>query len=358
MKIKRSNKILSLFLATLLVFTFVPKTQAAALANLSDTMTRIRVNATSNHDIHFQVISAMSSGTFSLNFNTAGFSSGSVDYTDIDLRYGSSSAEVYGACSSNCTEAPLAATPGATNTWGAAFATNTLTFSYPTGGGVNIAANNYVRVEIGDNATSGATGNAYITNPGSSGSKSIAITFPSDTGTVAVPIATEDQVVISATVDPNITFSLSSTSASLGTMTTGAVAASAAITLTMGTNAVSGYVVTIQDEGSGAADGLYKASAPTRLIDSQTGDLSAGTEGYGVDATTGTGSPTIVSPYDQGGTNPVGALQRTPQNMVSYSGPTGTTNQTATVIFRAAISASTPAGSYADTITLIMTGTF
>ncbi|MEI7690410.1 MAG: hypothetical protein WCI63_02185 [bacterium] len=358
MKSDKINKIISLMLALALLFVAVPTANAAALASLSDTMTRIKVSQTSNHDMRFQVITAMSSGTFTINFNTAGFNAGSVDYTDIDLRYGSSSAQVYGTCASSCTEAPLAAAAGATNTWGAVFATNTVTFSYPTGGQVAIAANDFVRIEIGDNAAFGVTGNAWITNPGTSGSKSLAITFPADSGTIAVPIATEDQVVISATVDPNITFQISSNSASLGTMITGAVATASDITLTMGTNAVSGYVVTILDEGSGASDGLYKSSAPTRLIDSATATLAGGTEGYGVKAITGTGSPTISAPYSTAGAEDVGALQRTAQSLVTYSGPTGATNQTATLRVKAAISASTPAGSYADTLTLIMTGTF
>lgn len=346
---KYCEKFASLILAFALLFVSMPHAQAAALSSLSDTMTRIKTSTASNHTITFTTPTGVAAGqTIIITFpdgTSSGFVGASgIDYTDVDVTDDSS-------------DLTLGATASGT-TWGAAFSgtyLNTLTITSGTG---TIAASSVIVIEIGTNATSGVTGDKQITNPNSSGSKTIAITGTfTDTGSIAVPIATDDQVVVSATVDPSITFQLSSNSASLGTMTTGAVASTSAITLTMGTNAGGGYTVTIQDQGSGAAAGLYKSSAPTKLISSSTATLVAGTEGYGAQGTTGTGSPTISSPYNTSG-NGVGALQRTAQSFVTYASPTGVTNQTATVTFKAAISASTPAGSYADTITLLMTGNF
>jgi hypothetical protein len=344
------NKLISFILVFGLLFVFVPQAQAATLATLSDTMTRIKTSTASNHTMVFTTPTGVAAGQTIIVTFPDGTANGfvgatGIDFTDVDVM-------------DDASDLTLAATASGA-TWGAAFSgTNLNVLTITSGTGV-IAASSVITIRIGTNAVIGTTGDKQITNPNTSGSKTIAITGTfTDTGSIAVPIATDDQVVVSASIDPSITFTLSSTTAALGTMTTGAVAASAAITLTMGTNAGSGYGVTIQDEGSGASDGLYKSAAPTRLIDSNTADLTAGTEGYGARATTGTGSPTIVAPYNQAGTNPVGALQRTAQSMITYSGPTGVTNQTATLIFRAAISASTSAGSYADTATLIMTGNF
>jgi hypothetical protein len=342
---------LHLLLAGLLIFIMVPRAQAASLSTLSDTMTRIKVSQLSNHTLVFTTPTGLTSGqtmvvTFPDGSATGFVGQAGIDYTDVDVL-------------DDGVDVTLAASPTGT-TWGAAFSgtyLNTLTL---TNGSAAVVAGSIITIRIGLNAVTGATGDKQLTNPTSSGSKTVTIgggTF-ADNGSIAVPIATDDQVVISATVDPNITFQISSNSASLGTMTTGAVATASDITLTMGTNAISGYTVTIQDEGSGASDGLYKGSAPTRLIDSASASLVAGTEGYGVKGVSGTGSPTITAPYLTGGADQVGALQRTAQSLVSYNGPTGSTNQTATLRVKAAISASTPAGSYADTLTLIMTGTF
>jgi hypothetical protein len=352
MKIKTLNKIYSLILVGLLVFAFIPKTQAAALSTLSDTMTRIKVSQYSNHTIQFTSPTGVAaSATIIITFPNAGSANdfvgqSGIDYTDVDVK-------------DDGTDVALLGSPSGT-TWGAAFSGTYLNVLTLTNGSTAVAGGSVINIEIGNHATFGTTGDRQMANPNSAGSKTITIagTF-GDTGNIAVPIATEDQVVISASVDPSISFQISSNTAALGTLTTGAVASATAITLTMGTNAASGYVVTIQDEGSGSSDGLYKSSAPQKLIDSGSVDpLTAGTEGYGVKGVSGTGSPTIVAPYLTSNADGVGALQRTPQNFCTYSGPTGATNQTATLTVKAAIGASTPAGSYADTITLIMTGNF
>ncbi|MDD5693320.1 MAG: hypothetical protein PHU86_02530 [Patescibacteria group bacterium] len=346
---KNYQKSLSIILALSLLFVSIPHAQAASLSTLSDTMTRIKVSTLSNHTLVFTTPTGIAgAATLVVTFpdGTAnGFVGQSgIDYTDVDLQDDGS-------------DVTLAASPTGT-TWGAAFSGTNLNVLTFTNGSAAVAASSIITIKIGTNATSGTTGDKQITNPNTSGSKTITIngTF-GDTGSIAVPIATDDQVVVSASVDPSITFQLSTNSASLGTMTTGAVASTSAVTLTMGTNAAGGYTVTIQDQGNGTVGGLYKSSVPTKNITSGTATLSAGTEGYGAQGTTGTGSPTISSPYNTSG-NGVGQLQRTAQSFITYGSPTGVTNQTSTVTFKAAISASTPAGSYADTITLLMTGNF
>lgn len=187
---------------------------AASLTTLSDTMSTLETSAAANHDIKFRTPTGQSSGTIVIDFNTAGFSAGSADFTDIDLQYGSSSAEVNGACSSNCTKATLAGTAGAA-AWGAAFSTNDLTFSYPTSGGTAITANDYVRVLIGTNASTGATGDQQMSNPGSTGSKIVTITAGSDTGKLAVVMLSDNTQQVATTIDPYITFTMDQNSITL-----------------------------------------------------------------------------------------------------------------------------------------------
>ena len=350
LKAIKYQKILSLFLVVLSLFVFTPRVEAAALSTLSDTMTREKPSTNSDHTLVFTTPTGLTSGqTMVITFpdgSVNGFVGGaSIDYTDVDFMYGA-------------TNMTLAAAPTGT-TMGALFSgtyRNVLTF---TNGTQAVSGGTVITVKIGTVATSQSTGVRQIANPNTSGSKIITVgggTF-ADSGSIAIPIITsDDQVVVSASVDPTITFSLSTTTAALNTMTTAAVATASDVTLTMGTNAAGGYIVTIMDVGSGASPGLYKSSAPTKLIASANATLAGGTEGYGVKGVAGTGSPTVS--YATGATDQVVALATTATSFCNYNSPTGATNQTAIVRVKAAISASTPAGSYADTITLIMTGNF
>lgn len=220
------QKLFALTLVIVTLFSIYPGyVHAASLSTLSDTMTRQAASTASNHEIDFELTNGVSSGSITVNFSTAGFTSGSVAYGDIDLRYGSSQAQVEGACTASCTKGTLGAVAGTSNTWGASFSSNILTFTYPTGGAVAMVAADWVDIKIGTNAVDGGTGVNQITNPSSVGTAVIAITTPSDTGSVAVSIDTGgDQVTVSASVAPTITFGMSASTAALGTMTTGAVA--------------------------------------------------------------------------------------------------------------------------------------
>jgi hypothetical protein len=83
-----------------------------------------------------------------------------------------------------------------------------------------------------------------------------------------------------------------------------------------------------------------------------TATLVAGTEGYGIQATTTTagsgGTLSLNSIYNQTG-NTVGRLSTTSVILASSSQPTA--NREIVVIHKAAISGLTPAGSYQDIIT-------
>lgn len=340
---KTLKKITAIVAALALNLAFVPISYAASLTSLSDTMSRVKISTASNHTIKYNTPTGVAAGqTMTVTF-PAGFNMSSVAFGDVDVSWGPSTGAE--------NELTLAAAPSGA-TWGAAVAGQVLTITSGTG---TMTVASKVIIEIGTNATAGGTGVNQITNNPSAATYTFSIggTF-GDTGKIAVVIVTDDQVAMSASVDPSITFSLSANASAFGSLSTGSVTTSSPnITLTIGTNANSGYTLTVQDQGSGAAAGLYNAGASYNIA-SASALLAIGTEGYGIQAASATA--TIPGPYNVSGNN-VGQLQRTPQNLATYNSSTSASH-TVTVTHLAAISASTKAGSYADTLTYIATGNF
>ena len=318
----------------------------------------------SDHDLKFRTPSGMSSGTATIDFNTAGFDDGSVDYTDIDLQYGSSQAQVNGSCSSSCTKATLAGTAGA-GAWGASFGTNTLTFTYPTSGGTAIAINDYTRVLIGLNAVTGTNGDQQLTNPTSSGTKTITITLPSDVGKLAVAILTDDQVVVSTTIDPYLTFAVTQTTVSLTKsggnpdyQNTG-YNNGTANTLAANTNATTGYNISylgLTLSANGGAD----------TIDVMTGEASVeGEEQFGINLRANTDPPTGANKTGSGsatyasGYGDIDQFTFAPDTTTTLaSAGDATVSNTFTVSYIVNVTEITEAGAYNTTITYICTGNF
>ena len=83
--------------------------------------------------------------------------------------------------------------------------------------------------------------------------------------------------------------------------------------------------------------------------------LSGGTEGYGLNAQINSGAQTISAPYAHVVGNDVGAFSRSATTLSSYNLPTPS-NQVTNWYVKAAISAGTAAGTYADTLTFLATG--
>ncbi len=169
----------------------------------------------------------------------------------------------------------------------------------------------------------------------------------------------QTNVSVSATVSTSITCNLSTTTTAFGNIDTSAVYTSSPnVTTTVSCNPGAGCTVTIKDQGDGTNGGLYKSTSPTYLIPSpasgypNTATLSAGTDGYGIQAATTTagsgGTLSLNSIYNQTG-NTVGKLATTTQTLASSSQPVA--NREVVVTHKAAVSGLAPAGSYADTIT-------
>jgi hypothetical protein len=315
------NKLGALLMTVALIVVTTP-VNAASLTSISDTLTRQKAATASSHTIKFTTSAGIASG------NTVTFVFPGSSFT----------------MAASLTGVTIADNAGADN------AVTSASWSAPT---LTITASASSIVVAGHAATIKIPSN-QITNP-AAGTYIVSIggTF-SDTGKMAIVIVTDDQVSLSATVDPSMTFSLSTNSSAFGTLSGASVAtASPNITLTVATNATSGYTITVSDQGSGTAPGLYN-SGSSYNISSTTTTLAAGAEGYGIQASSA--SATVASPYNTSG-NGVGALSRTPQNLASFNSNT-TADHTVTVAHLAAISGSTKSGSYADTITYIATGNF
>ena len=187
--------------------------------------------------------------------------------------------------------------------------------------------------------------------------------FPSLEILVAYPeyasAATTSAVTVSATVTATISCSSNISSTAFGTLTDSSIATSspnASTTISCAT-ASAGCALYIKDAGNATNGGLATTS-PAYLIRSPnaagdaTSTLIAGTEGYGVYATTtatGNGAAlTIAARYLQSG-NTVGRLDVS--NVTIASTNATSSNRETVVTHKAAISASTPSGNYVDTLT-------
>lgn len=171
-----------------------------------------------------------------------------------------------------------------------------------------------------------------------------------------------------ATTNPTFSFNLQTStqsvppfSVNIGTMTPGGavVTSASTVTTTISTNATNGALVYIY----GVNSGLKSTTAGNYIIGTVPAktDLGTLTEGYGaqgssVGQTLG-GPMKLDSPYD-GTSNTVGVVDSTKRQFADSSNAP-VTSGTAAFLLKARAKNTTPAaGDYADTITVIATGSF
>lgn len=363
------NLAVKLLVATLILSSglIAPnRANAAQITTFSDTLTRLKASTNANHEIFFVSPTGIAStGNMTLTF--AGFSNATVNailFSDVDFATGSTA-----TCTSAVyTEQTLVASGPTSSQWSVATASQIMTITSG-GASATLAANRCVRIRIGTNATNQTTGVNQIQN-NTAGTATIVVGGGfGDTGTVAIPIITNDQVTISATVDPTITFSISQTTVSFGSLAAGTgrwatnggganaaaatdpTAANAAHTLTIGTNASSGYTVTY----NGA---LLTSGANTIAAATITGD-SDGTPGSNQFALCGkgtSGSPTVASGYLCGTNSDYNFVASTTTTLASATAPAS--SDVVSVAYLANIASSKPAGTYTTTLTYVATGNF
>lgn len=358
------SKFLLLVLFFVITLVQAQTAQAAQITEFADYLTRLKASTAADHTIYLISPSGIAAGqSMTLTFGAA-FTTSSIVLADIDFATSSSTSN----CSAGSyTEQTLAASPSGT-TWGVTFSSSVLTLTSGTG---TSTAGNCMRFRIGTNAVTGSSGTHQITN-GSSGATTATvvanINSSTDTGTLFIPIITNDQVTISATVDPTITFSISSNSVTFGSLSsstgrwatgsganasagTDPTTSNTAHTLTVGTNASSGYVVTYN--GALLTSGANTIAAATITNDS---DGTPGTAQFGICGKGTSGSPTVASGYLCSTTSSYNFVASTTTTLASGTGPAS--SDVVSVAYLANISAATPAGSYTTTLTYIATGKF
>ena len=345
--------------------------EASSITSASDTLSTSAPSASANHTFAFTTPNGMTIGqTLTLTF-PAGFTMGSVGEDDTDIL-------VNGLSSSTAAVA-------AAGVWGVAVAGQVITFTTPTDSGV--ASATPIIIRIGTNAVDFGTGANQISNPSATTSYAIDIGGTmSDSGQVRVAIV--DQVVVSASVDTSLTFSVTgvNTGATVNGSPTTTVATSTATTLPFGTlpvgtsrtlahdlavttNAAVGYTVTVEQTGAlqsttgatidGFIDGANTVT-PTAWVSPSAAIANPNTYGHwGITSTDGT---TTRSAPDEFSSNTWASGSTTPIVIMGHTGPAdGTTAGVgaARVGYQVQISALQEAGDdYTTTLRYIATPTF
>lgn len=213
------------------------------------------------------------------------------------------------------------------------------------------------------------TNSAAISVKASATSNNTGTVVTRDSGTATIDSAdyltasiTDDQIVVSASVQQTFSFALSDVTDNLGNLSTAAVSNSPTPrTVTVNTNAKNGWMVWARD----ANTGLNSASAAKTIASSTPGagsptTLVAGTEGYNLGVTQtqggGTGVPVVAAGF-VGAANTGGGLDTTLRTLVTSDGPAQ--NAVVTLTNNASIGSTTPAASdYTDVITVVGAGLF
>ena len=343
--------------------TGVKFAHAAALTNVSDTLSNPTANASSTHSIVFTVATAMAnSGTIVITF-TGYANLGGVGSSSVDILVGNSTT----TAAQQTIQAAAAA-----STWGVATSSNVLTLTAPTSGGTVPGAGQVVIVNIGTNAIAQASGTQMLTNP-AAGSYVPTITTASDSGSYTLNIIANAIVTITATVAQSLTFAiLSSTSTAFsnsifyGTLSSanvkfasstnilGDTASTTAHVLTLSTNAPTGYTITMQ------GDTLRNQNATGTYITPIGGTATGGVVGssqFGINVTASGGTGAIVDAI-YSTTNKYGYNASSTVADTLAFGNVPTTTTTFSIQYMANIPATQAAGAYSTAITYVGTANF
>ncbi len=321
---------------------------AASMTSMSDNMDRLKASTAANHEIKFVTPTGVTAaGTITVTFSADFTGVSSIAFGDVDVATAAT-------CGGSFSELTLAGSPSGA-TWGVGSAGQVVTI---TSGSGTITATNCVRIKIGTNATGGTN---QVSNGAIDDDDNIVLaTSTGDSGTIGVDIITDDQVVITATVDPSITFSISDNTIGYGALsaaddrfatgdTLGNSSATVAHTLGAGTNATSGYIMYVM--GATLTSGGNTISAPTGPS-----ATTVGTEQFGLNLSASGGSGTVDAQYGTSSQYGWGATVSTQDNVAAATGTTATTTYSATYVGN--IAAQTEAGAYSSTLTYTATATF
>lgn len=171
-----------------------------------------------------------------------------------------------------------------------------------------------------------------------------------------------DQITVTATVPSTFSMNLGgATTAALGSLPTSGAPATAAVTMTVSTNANNGWIAWAKNANANST----LTSATTADTSISSGAYSSGSNthnltgaaGYGLAVTTGSGSPTIAADYNVS-TPSVGSLDSTKFEQIASKNVPANAN-TVTLTFAAeALPTTKAATDYTDTVTFTAAGQF
>lgn len=339
-------------------FLTIEKVFAAALTTLSDTQTALKVSTLSDHTIQFVTPSGLNAGESIAITLPAGYATGTFSILNFDL---ATSTTV--SCS-GFVNATLVAGASLGASWGVTVASSTITF---TSGTATIEANRCVQIKIGGNATFGGAGTTTLVNPPTFGAYTISIagTF-ADRGLISEYIVNDDTIAMTGIVNQSLVFSISTSTIYFGTLGAGAAKYASstnplgdttetiAHTLDVGTNAPSGFTLTV----SGKTLTSQQNSANTiDFIGSTAASSTPGTEQFGLRATELGGVGTMVSsPFSLATSYGYSGTASTSNILATGSGSTPTSTYSLRYVTN--IGAITEAGIYAAYLVYVATANF
>ena len=348
-----------LVVALLALFSYPQLAKAASLTAISDVLTRLKASTASSHDITFTMdgsTTIIDSETVTVDFDEDGgkfvVAGAATVVGDLDFNDGTERniVDVDGDCSGHFGGNDIAAQINDT--------TGVLTFTAcsvytPSASGAT------VNIEYG----TAAGGTNRVTNP-STGTYVLDIggTF-GDSGKIGIVIITDDQVVVSTTIDPTLTFVITTNTVTLTKSGGGNPDSSntgfnegAANTLAASTNGDGGYTITYNGATLTGANTIDAMAAKTT---SSTGTEQFGinlknnaTPNTGADPSGGSGTPAA----DYNTADQFRFIVGTTTDLASASAPSDTTTFTVTYIVN--VAGTTEAEVYTTTITYICTGNF
>jgi hypothetical protein len=349
---KRSFAALTAVAVFFVTSGFAFTAEAAALTGLSNTMSSVKISASSSHVIRFTTPTGVTANaqtivvTFPADFNFTSKTIASLTFT-------------HGATTGAESTETLAASPSV-SAWGAVFSgtqNRILTLTAPTDGtgAAAFSAGQKGIITYDDtNSINATTATSHIMTINANG----------DTGSITMNLITDDTVVVSGTVNQSITFAVNQNSISFGTLdsgnaryannTTGSGSETVAHTVAIATNAPSGYTVSVQ----GATLTSQQNAGNTITANGSTpATSSAGTEQFGIYATkaggtNGTIDPTYATGSSFGYDGTAGAAA------TFSTGTSATATETYSLRYIANIAPTTEAGTYTASLTYVGTANF
>lgn len=338
----------------------IDNVSAAALTTLSDVQSTLKVSTSSDHTISFVTQTGISAGQAISITLPAGYATGTFAIANFDLATSTSA-----SCAS-VADALLQAGAASGLTWGVTVATSTI---YITSGTAVVPANRCVQIRIGSNATFGGTGVSMLVNPSSPGAHIINFGVGSgvgDTGYVTEYIVPDDAILMSGTVNQSLTFTVSTSTIYFGilgaggakfassTNTAGDTAETIAHTLAVGTNAPSGFTLSVRGQ---TLTSQQNSNNTIDYIGAIAASSTIGTEQFGLRATESGGvGVTVSSPFSFATSYGYSATASSSNTVAIGSGSTPTS--TFAVRYVTNVGAVTEAGTYTANLVYVATANF